>query len=304
VYKVARMLTKKVVASLQVRPGEKARVKSYDPAYVPDEMRALAKDAVKERAQEFLRENLDELSEAQERLWASDTHSVLVILQAMDAAGKDGIIKHVMSGINPQGCQVFSFKKPSDEELDHNFLWRYQKAVPERGRIGIFNRSYYEEVLVVKVHPEILEAQKLPPGRRDKRFWQARYDDINCYERHLTRNGTVILKFFLNVSKKEQKKRFLERLDNPEKHWKFSIGDIKERGFWNDYMRAFDDALSATSTEWAPWYVIPSDNKWVARSLVAGILTETIENLKLAYPTVTKDQEKRLAEARKQLEAE
>ena len=298
------MLTKKVVASLRVPVGVRIRIKDYDTAYVPDELKDLAKDKVKERAQEFLRENLDELAEAQELLWASDTHSVLVVLQAMDAAGKDGIIKHVMSGINPQGCQVFSFKRPSDEELDHNFLWRYQRATPERGRIGIFNRSYYEEVLVVRVHPEILEAQKLPDGRRDKRFWQARYDDINSFERHLTRNGTVILKFFLNVSKKEQKKRFMERLDNPEKHWKFSAADVEERGYWNQYMRAFEDALSATSTEWAPWYVIPADTKWVARALVAGILTDTIESLKLAFPKITESQKKRLAEARAQLEAE
>ena len=222
----------------------------------------------------------------------------------MDAAGKDGTIKHVMSGVNPQGCQVFSFKKPSDEELDHNFLWRYMKALPERGRIGIFNRSYYEEVLVVKVHPELHERQKLPPGKRGKSFWQERYDDINHFERHLTRNGTLILKFFLHVSKDEQKKRFLERLEDPEKHWKFSTSDLAERAFWKDYMEAFEEALSATSTEWAPWYVIPADHKWVARAVVADILTSTISSLHLSYPEVTPEKRQALEDARRQLEEE
>jgi PPK2 family polyphosphate:nucleotide phosphotransferase len=226
------------------------------------------------------------------------------VLQAMDAAGKDGTIKHVMSGINPQGCEVTGFKRPSDEALDHNFLWRYAKAAPQRGRIGIFNRSYYEEVLVVKVHPKILESQKLPPGKRGKSFWKARYDDINNFERHLARNGTVILKFFLNISKKEQKKRFLERLERPEKHWKFSSSDLVERGYWDDYMEAFEDALSETSTKWAPWYVVPADSKWIARAVVADVLTSAITTLDLRHPEVTDAKLEEIERARRQLESE
>jgi PPK2 family polyphosphate:nucleotide phosphotransferase len=220
----------------------------------------------------------------------------------MDAAGKDGTIKHVMSGVNPQGCQVFSFKKPSAEELDHNFLWRYSRCLPERGRIGIFNRSYYEDVLVVKVHPELLGGQ-LPhdKGEPDKKFWAARYEDIKAFERHLVRNGTVVLKFFLNVSKGEQKKRFLERLDRPEKNWKFSAADLTERGFWADYMRAYEDALTATSTERAPWYVVPADHKWVTRAVVAGIVTAALRGLDLRYPQIAEDARQRLAEARRKL---
>jgi PPK2 family polyphosphate:nucleotide phosphotransferase len=236
-------------------------------------------------------------------LYASDTHAVLLVFQAMDAAGKDGTIRHVMSGVNPQGCQVFSFKKPSAEELDHNFLWRYMKRLPERGRIGIFNRSYYEDVLVVKVHPELLGGQ-LPREKVGKKFWEERYEDINTFERHLVRNGTVIIKFFLNVSKEEQKKRFLERLERPEKNWKFSAADLAERGYWDDYMKAYEDALSATSTEWAPWYVIPADHKWVARTVVADVITTTIQELDLEYPEVTPEQKKLLEEARKKLAAE
>jgi PPK2 family polyphosphate:nucleotide phosphotransferase len=219
----------------------------------------------------------------------------------MDAAGKDGTIKHVMSGVNPQGCQVFSFKQPSAEDLDHNFLWRYAKCLPERGRIGIFNRSYYEEVLVVRVHPAILERQKLPEGKRGRSFWNERYEDINNFEQHLARNGTLILKFFLNVSKGEQKRRFLERLENPEKHWKFSAADIRERGFWDDYMEAYDEMLEATSTEWAPWYVIPADNKFATRALVAFIVSDQIRALKLKFPEVTPEQMKALAAAKREL---
>jgi PPK2 family polyphosphate:nucleotide phosphotransferase len=226
---------------------------------------------------------------------------MLVILQAMDAAGKDGTIEHVMSGVNPQGCQVFGFKKPSAEELDHNFLWRYMKVLPERGRIGIFNRSYYEDVLVTRVHPELLDEQKLPPAKRNRSFWDERYDDINGFERHLVRNGTVILKFFLNISKEEQKRRLLDRLDDPSKHWKFSLSDLAERSFWNVYMKAYEDALGATSTPWAPWYVVPADQKWVTRSVVADILVSTIKSLDLSYPKVTKEQKRVLDRARKQL---
>jgi PPK2 family polyphosphate:nucleotide phosphotransferase len=224
----------------------------------------------------------------------------------MDAAGKDGTIKHVMSGVNPQGCQVFSFKKPSDEDLDHNFLWRYMRCLPERGRIGIFNRSYYEDVLVVKVHPELLTAQRLPDGADGKRkkFWRQRYQDINAFERHLVRNGTVILKFFLNVSKQEQKSRFLERLDRPDKHWKFSSADLAERAHWSRYMRAYSDCLSATSTDWAPWYVVPADHKWVTRAVVADIITTAIQSLDLQYPEVTREKREHLAEAKRQLSGE
>jgi PPK2 family polyphosphate:nucleotide phosphotransferase len=247
------MINPKLIKLFQVAPGAKVRLKQRNPGWAQTaELKELGKDVIKGRAETVLAENLKQLAEAQELLYANDVYSVLVILQAIDAAGKDGTVKHVMSGVNPQGCQVFSFKKPSDEELDHNFLWRYMKALPERGRIGIFNRSYYEEVLVVKVHPELCERQKLPPGKRGKSFWQERYDDINDFERHLSRNGTLILKFFLHISKDEQKKRFLERLETPEKHWKFSASDLAERAFWKDYMEAFEEALSATSTEWAP----------------------------------------------------
>jgi PPK2 family polyphosphate:nucleotide phosphotransferase len=229
---------------------------------------------------------------------------VLVVLQAMDAAGKDGTIKHVMSGVNPQGCQVFSFKKPTTEELDHNFLWRYNKALPERGRIGIFNRSYYEDVLVVRVHPELLAAQLLAGQQIDKKFWQRRYEDINALERHLVSNGTVVLKFFLHVSKDEQRRRFLERLERPEKHWKFSAADLVERGFWDDYVEAYEDALAATSTEWAPWHVVPADQKWATRAIVADILTSTMRRLDLSYPQLTDEEQQAIAQARKQLKHE
>jgi PPK2 family polyphosphate:nucleotide phosphotransferase len=223
----------------------------------------------------------------------------------MDAAGKDGTIKHVMSGVNPQGCQVSSFKKPTAEDLDHNFLWRYSKALPERGCIGIFNRSYFEDVLVVKVHPEVIGRQ-LPRKKEKlgKKFWEHRYEDINAFERHLVRNGTVVLKFFLNISKDEQKARFLERLSRPEKHWKFSASDLAERAYWDDYMGAYEDAFSATSTKWAPWYIIPADHKWVARAVIADIITTAIRDLDLNYPVVTEDEEKRLEEARKKLATE
>jgi PPK2 family polyphosphate:nucleotide phosphotransferase len=299
------MINPKLIKLFQVAPGAKVRLKQRNPGWAQTaELKELGKDVIKGQAETVLAENLKQVAEAQELLYANDVYSVLVILQGIDAAGKDGTIKHVMSGVNPQGCQVFSFKKPSDEELDHNFLWRYMKALPERGRIGIFNRSYYEEVLVVKVHPELCERQKLPPGKRGKSFWQERYDDINDFERHLSRNGTLILKFFLHISKDEQKKRFLERLETPEKHWKFSAADLAERAFWKDYMEAFEEALSATSTEWAPWYIIPANHKWVARAAVAGILTSTIGSLHLTYPEVTPEQRQALEEARTQLEEE
>ena len=299
------MITKRFLKLFRVEPGKDIRLKDYDTGWAQTkELEELGKDKVKERAQEILNDNLSRLAKMQNVLYADDRYSLLIVLQAMDAAGKDGTIKHVMSGVNPQGCQVFSFKQPSSEELDHNFLWRYMRCLPERGRIGIFNRSYYEDVLVVKVHPEILERQKLPDGKRGKEFWAARYEDINAFEQHLARNGTVILKFFLNVSKNEQKKRFLERLDRPEKNWKFSPADLAVRQFWDDYMAAYEDAINATSTEWAPWYIVPADHKWATRAVVADIITKTLENLDLKYPEVSEEQRAALTEARTTLEQE
>ena len=299
------MLKKKILKALRVEPGTRVDLTEYDAGWaVIPELAEAGKAVVQQAAKDALEQNLAALAEAQELLWANDVYSVLVILQAMDAAGKDGTIKHVMSGINPQGCQVFSFKVPSAEELDHNFLWRYSKALPERGRIGIFNRSYYEEVLVVKVHPEILEKQKLPDGKRGDGFWKARYDDINRFERHLSRNGTLVLKFFLNISKDEQKRRFLDRLDDPDKQWKFSLGDLAERQHWDAYQRAFEEALSATSTKWAPWHIIPADHKWAARALVAEVMITAVRELELQPPAVSPEQRRLLAEARQRLLAE
>jgi PPK2 family polyphosphate:nucleotide phosphotransferase len=289
----------------RVRPDAKFKLKDHDPAWDRiQEVKGLHKDDVKDKAQLFLKKNLKELADAQELLWASDTYSILMVLQAMDAAGKDGIVDHVMSGMNPQGCQVYSFKTPSAEELDHNFLWRCMKALPERGRIGIFNRSYYEEVLVVRVHPAFLDRQKLPPGKRDKSFWKDRFDDINTFEKHLARNGTAIVKFFLHISKKEQRERFLARLEDPRKQWKFSPADLAERGFWDKYMEAYEDVIRETSTDWAPWYVIPGDHKWIARAAVASILTNTIHSLGLEFPKIDNAQRKALALAKKQLQTE
>jgi PPK2 family polyphosphate:nucleotide phosphotransferase len=262
------------------------------------------RDELKEAAKAILEGSLDRLAKAQELLWMNDSHSFLLVLQAMDAAGKDGIIEHVFSGLNPQGCQVSSFKQPSAEDLDHNFLWRYSNRLPERGQIGIFNRSYYEEVLVVRVHPDILARQKLPSGKRGKSFWQARYDDINAFERHLVRNGTVIVKVFLHVSKGEQKRRLLARLDEPDKHWKFSAADVDERAYWNDYMAAFEEAITATASESAPWYVVPADSKPVARAIVATILASTIERLHLRPPKLTAVQRRALGTARAKLARE
>ena len=297
--------SKKVIRLFQVPPGKAVRLSRYDPAWQGSSgMRALGKEELKERAKRTLERNVAELADAQELLWASDRYAVLVVFQAMDAAGKDGTIKHVMSGVNPQGCQVTSFKQPSAEELDHDFLWRAAKALPERGRIGIFNRSYYEEVLVVRVHPAFLEKQKLPSGERGRKLWKERFDDINAFERHLVRNGTLVLKFFLNVSKEEQKKRFFSRIEDPHKQWKFSAADLTERGYWDDYMSAYEEMLSATSTEWAPWYVIPADHKFITRTLVAGILANRIRELDLAFPEIAPSQRKVLESARKALVSE
>ncbi len=299
------MIPKKVIDRCRVAPGERACLDERETGWEQTkELKKLGKQAAKEQAQAGMKESLEQLTAAQELLYADDRYSVLIILQAIDAAGKDGTIKHVMSGVNPQGCQVFSFKKPSAEELDHNFLWRCMKRLPERGRIGIFNRSYYEEVLVVKVHPELLEYQQLPPGKRGKSFWSSRYDDINAFEQHLVRNGTIVLKFFLHLSKDEQKERFLERLERPEKNWKFSVADMQERAHWDEYQQAYEDALSATSTSWAPWYVIPADNKWATRAIVADILTNTINDLDLAFPQPTDQDQEALAAAKKKLLSE
>jgi PPK2 family polyphosphate:nucleotide phosphotransferase len=296
------MIKEETIALFRVKPGTKVRLKDHDPAWAgTKEMKELGKDERKEIAKKVLQRNVEELDQAQELLYAADRHSVLIIIQAMDAAGKDGLIEHVMSGVNPQGCQVFSFKRPSDEDLDHDFLWRGVKALPERGRIGIFNRSYYEEVLIVRVHPELLERQRLPPGKRNEKFWRKRFDDINALEHHLVRNGTIVVKFFLHVSKEEQKRRFLARLDDPAKHWKFSEADVAERKFWKEYMKAYEAMLGATSTAWAPWHVIPADRKPVTRALVADIIVSTIRNLKLALPPVSSERRKALDEARQSL---
>ena len=280
----------------RVTDGSGFRLKDVDPA---DTLEFASED--KPRAKEALTSGVEALAELQDMLYAQDRWAVLLVFQAMDAAGKDGTIKHVMSGVNPQGCQVYSFKAPSAEDLDHDFLWRCMKYVPERGRIGIFNRSYYEETLVVRVHREFLEKQTLPPELVTKHIWKERFQDIRSFERYLTRNGVVIRKFFLHVSKGEQKRRFLERLENPEKNWKFSANDIKERAFWNDYMNAYEDMIRNTSSPEAPWYVVPADNKWFTRIVVAAAVIEALDGLGLHYPKVSKEKLKELAAAKQVL---
>ena len=297
------MIDKNILKAVRIEPGEKVRLKDHDTRW-PNGGFGGELDTWKARAQDLLKDNLDRLAERQELLYADDRYALLIVFQAMDAAGKDGTIKHVMSGVNPQGCQVFSFKRPSAEELDHTFLWRCMRALPERGRIGIFNRSYYEDVLVTRVHPELLDHQQLPDGKRGKAFWKARYEDINAFEQHLSRNGTVVLKFFLHVSKDEQKRRFLDRLGESDKHWKFSLADLAERALWDDYMDAYEDAIAATSTDWAPWHVIPADHKWACRALVAEIICRKLDRLKLAFPEPGPDDQAALAEARIRLEQE
>jgi PPK2 family polyphosphate:nucleotide phosphotransferase len=288
----------------RVTGEDKFSLADYDTAWAgPEEIKELGEEKLKKRAKKILKKNLEALSDAQEILYASNKYSLLLIFQAMDAAGKDGTIKHVMSGVNPQGCQVFSFKKPSSEELDHNFLWRYTKRMPEFGRIGIFNRSYYEEVLVVKVNPEFLQGN-IREKNIGETFWTGRYEDINNLEKHLTANNTLILKFFLNVSKEEQKNRFLERLNDPEKHWKFSESDLVERSKWDRYQEAFEDAIDHTATPWAPWYIIPANNKWIMRAIVSMIVTETITSLELEPPVVSEQKKKLLDEARKELDSQ
>ena len=280
----------------RVNEGKGFRLKDVDPGDTRD---FTAED--KPRAKEALAMGVEALSELQERLYAQDRWAVLLIFQAMDAAGKDGAIRHVMSGVNPQGCQVYSFKAPSSEDLDHDYLWRCQKCLPERGRIGIFNRSYYEEVLVVRVHPEFLQKQNLPPELVGKDIWKERFKDIGNFERYLAHNGVAICKFFLHVSKKEQKKRFLERLDNPDKHWKFSSSDTKERAFWDQYMEAYEEMIRETATEQAPWYVVPANNKWFTRVVVAAAIIETMASLNLKFPEVSKDKLKELNAVRETL---
>jgi PPK2 family polyphosphate:nucleotide phosphotransferase len=296
---------RRLLEQLVVEPGSQAGLATRDPGWTggPD-FADLAGDELEQRAKDAVARGIAELSDAQELLWATSRYALLVVLQALDAAGKDSAIEHVMSGVNPQGVKVVSFKKPSSEELDHDFLWRISKALPERGRIGIFNRSHYEEVVALKVHPGWLDAQRLPPGERDERFWQERYEDINAFERHLDRNGTKIVKFFLHVSKAVQKQRFLARLDTPGKEWKFNAADVSERAQWDAYMSAFEDALTATSTPWAPWYVIPADHKKVTQALVAQVLVEQVRSLDLRWPEVSEAEHAANMAAREKLEAE
>jgi PPK2 family polyphosphate:nucleotide phosphotransferase len=295
----------RILGHLVVEPGTSAALADRDPAWtaVPG-YEGLSQKELEAEARAVLARGTEELSEAQELLWASDRYALLVVLQAMDAAGKDSAIEHVMTGVNPQGVQVVGFRQPSSEELDHNFLWRISKALPERGRIGIFNRSHYEEVVALRVHPEWLDQQRLPSTAVGRTLWEDRYEDINAFERHLDRNGTKIVKFFLHVSKEEQKKRFLARLDTPGKEWKFNAADVSERAHWDEYMAAFEAALTATSTPWSPWYVIPADHKWLSQVLIARILVDTIQALDLSWPEVTDDERKANLAARKKLEAE
>lgn len=288
-----------------VKPGEPLDMAVFDPGWKDDpELESFGVEKLHDNAEKILKKRRKELAEIQERLYADNRYSLLIIFQGRDAAGKDSTIEHVMSGVNPQGCQVFSFKAPSKEELDHNFLWRCWKAVPERGRIGIFNRSHYEEVLVVRVHPEFLAGQNIPDELVTGDIWKERYEDINAFERHLTRNGTVVIKFFLNVSKDEQKERFLKRLNKEEKNWKFSHSDLAERGHWDAYTDAFNEMLTETSTENAPWYVIPADDKDVMRALVSRIIVDRLDELDLQYPELSDEETARLDSARTALMSE
>jgi PPK2 family polyphosphate:nucleotide phosphotransferase len=291
--------------ALRVAPGTAADLAARDTAWAGGpEFEGLSAERLDATAKARLADGVEQLADAQELLWASNTYALLAVFQAIDAAGKDSTIKHVMSGVNPQGVHVVSFKQPSSEELDHDFLWRIEHAVPARGQIGIFNRSHYEEVVALRVHPEWLARQQLPTADYSEQFWRERFDDINGFERHLHRNGTKVVKFFLHVSKDEQKRRFIARLDNPGKQWKFSAADITERGHGEDYMRAYEDAITATSTDWAPWFVIPADRKHVMQAMVAKILVDTISSMGLAWPTVSEEDRLANAEARRVLEAE
>jgi PPK2 family polyphosphate:nucleotide phosphotransferase len=277
-----------------ITKGEKFRLKDHDPSETGD-----VKD--QQHSQIIIDHRAGLIANLQEKLYAQDHWALLLVFQGMDAAGKDGVIKHVMSGVNPQGCDVHSFKAPSTEELNHDYLWRVHRSVPERGMIGIFNRSYYEEVLVVRVHPTVLQAQKLPDSLITKHIWEQRYEDINAFEHYLTRNGVVIRKFFLHISKKEQKKRFLERLDDSKKNWKFSMADVKERGYWKDYQEAYEEMIQNTGTKHAPWYVVPADNKWYTQLIVASAIISTLEELDLSFPDVDKEKKKELESVRESL---
>src|SRR5271157_3262859 len=288
----------KYVDPFRITKGKKFRLKDFDPGDT------CGLKLEKSEATDILHLGTQWLAEEQDMLYAQDRWSLLLVFQAMDAAGKDGTIKHVMSGVNPQGCQVVSFKQPSVEELDHDFLWRYAIRLPERGRIGIFNRSYYEEVLVVRVHEEILKRQQLPAPLVSKRIWDERLADIAHFEDYLARQGTIVLKFFLNLSREEQKRRFLQRLERPEKNWKFSASDVHERKFWDDYMHAFEEAIRGTASKQAPWYVVPADNKWFTRLVVAAAIVEVVEELNLTYPKVDAEKKKQLAAARAELAGE
>jgi PPK2 family polyphosphate:nucleotide phosphotransferase len=289
------MKTSNLAKSYRIENGKHFRLKDFDPADTGE----WTSD---EQAKDQLQKDIARMEELQSKLYAQDQWALLLIFQALDAAGKDGTIKHVMSGVNPEGCQVYSFKKPSDTELQHDFLWRTTCQLPERGHIGIFNRSYYEEVLVVRVHPEVLDGEKVPPSLVSKDIWKERFEDICCLERHLARNGTVVRKFFLHLSKKEQKRRFLARLDEPEKHWKFSEADVRERECWDDYQDAFEDMIRHTATKHAPWYVVPADHKWFTHLVVAAAIVETLDELNLSYPKVDAEKLKEIKAARKILE--
>jgi PPK2 family polyphosphate:nucleotide phosphotransferase len=291
--------SRELASPFRISNGAKFRLKDVD----PDDTLGL-KSEDKPRAKEALGIGVEALATLQDMLYAQDRWALLLIFQAMDGAGKDGAIKHVMSGVNPQGCQVASFKAPSAEDLDHDYLWRCQKHLPERGRIGIFNRSYYEEVLVVHVHPEFLAKQKIPPALVGKRVWRDRYQDIRCFERYLNRNGVLVRKFFLHLSRKEQERRFLERLDNPDKNWKFSSSDAEERTHWKDYMAAYEAMIQNTATQRAPWYVVPADNKWFTRVVVAAAIIEALASLELAYPEVDAPKLQELVTAKKMLQGE
>lgn len=288
------MKMQKLANTFRVDSGKHFRLKDFDPADT-GHWRS------KEDADQALQQGIQRMAELQDKLYAQDRWALLLIFQAMDAAGKDGIVKHVMSGVNPQGCQVYSFKAPSELELQHDFLWRTTRCLPERGHIGIFNRSYYEEVLVVRVHPEYLKNENTPDSLIGKNIWEERFEDIRLFERHMARSGTVIRKFFLHVSKKEQKRRFLARLEQPEKNWKFSAADIRERQFWDDYQDVYEDMIRNTATQHAPWYVVPADNKWFTRLVVSSVIVATLESLNLAYPKVNDAKRKELEAARKVL---
>ncbi len=294
---MAHVRARSLAGRHRIKNGGSFRLSDHDPG----DTRPIASKA---RAHKLLARGIERMRDAQERLYAQDTWSVLLIFQAMDAAGKDGAIEHVMSGVNPQGCQVFSFKAPSEEELDHDFMWRTSKNLPERGRIGIFNRSYYEEVLVARVHPQILSRQKLPGDLVTRGIWKHRFEDIVAFERYLARNGVAILKFFLHVSKEEQRRRFLSRIDQPSKQWKFSGADVRERGYWGDYMRAYEDMIRNTASTHAPWYVVPADNKWYTRLVVASAVVDALDDLHLAFPRVGAEKKRELAEAKRALEKE